>query len=172
MPSGSGVKTDAFQNYGTNAGTAAGALSTVNPIYSKLATGTVGLTPQQQSNALTASGQSLGGGVASAVGQGDLMAARTGNVGGYTAALDDASRQAGVQQSSNALGVQNQSDQIARQNQQIGLGGLSGIYNDANGQANQSLQVANQAQPGFFSKLLMASLQPGASAYGAYANNN
>ena len=154
----SGVKQDALNQYGTNASTAAGALSTVNPIYSQLATGTVGLTPQQQSNMLTASGQSLGGSVAGAVGQGALMDARTGNAGGATATLDDVARQAGVQQSANALGVQNQSAQIARQNQQLGLQGESSIYNNANGMATSDLNTANNVRPSTWSQLLMGGI--------------
>lgn len=162
--SGSGVKTDALSNYGTNAGTAAGALNTVNPIYSQMATGTDGYTPTQKSNMLTSSAQSLGGGVSSAVGQGGLLAARTGNAGGATAALDDASRQAGVQQSTNSLNVQNQSDQLAEKNQQIGLAGLNSIYADANGQADQSLNTANNAQPSFLQKLALGAVGAAGSA--------
>lgn len=156
--SGSGVKKDAFANYGTNAANAAGALDTINPIYSKLATGTVGYTPQQKADQLTASGQSLGGGVAAAVGQGGLEAARTGNAGGSAAALDDAAHNAATVQSSNALDVQNRSDDLATQNQRVGLGGLSSIYSGANQQADASLNTANNVQPGFLKTLANTAL--------------
>lgn len=156
--SGSGVKTDALRNYGTNAATAAGALGTVNPIYSSMATNPTGYTPQQKSNLLTASEQTEGGGVSAATGQGGLYAARTGNAGGAAAAIDDASRQAGVQQSENALGVENQDAQLADSHQREGLAGLSGIYANANGQANQSLQVANGAQPSFLKQIANTAL--------------
>lgn len=134
-------------NLQTNQGTAAGALNTVNPIYSQMASGTDGLNPTQMSNALTASSQSAGGGMSSAVGQGGLLAARTGNAGGATAAIDDAARTAGVTNSANALGVQNQSDAIARSNQAEGLSGLNAIYQGSNGQATGSLNAYNSAAP-------------------------
>jgi hypothetical protein len=151
----SGVKKDALANYGANSTAAAGALNTVNPIYSAMAKDPQGLTPAEKANSLTSSAQSTGGGVASAVGQGGLMAARTGNAGGATAALDDASRMAGVTNSANALDVQNRSDQLATQNQRVGLAGVNGIYQDANGQADASLNTANNAQPSFLKQLAM-----------------
>lgn len=156
--SGSGVKQDALSNYGTNSTNAAGALSTINPIYSSLAAGTTGYTPTEKANQLTASSQSLGGGVAGAVGQGGLQAARTGNAGGSTAALDDAARTAGVQQGSNALDVQNASDALATQNQRVGLAGESGIYNQANQQADASLNTANNVAPPFWQQLAKTAL--------------
>jgi hypothetical protein len=169
--SGSGVKTDALANYGTNSNNAAGALNTINPIYSSMATNPQGLTPIQKANALTASSQSAGGGVASAVGQGGLLAARTGNAGGATAALDDAARSADVTNSKNALDVQNQSDQLATQNQRIGLAGLNGIYDESNNQANASLNTATNVQPNFWQKLALQGVQSagqvGAAAAGA-----
>lgn len=143
--SGSGVEKNALANSSTATGQATTAYNDVNPIYSKLATGTVGYTPQQKSDQLTASSQSLGGGVSAAVGQGGLLAARTGNAGGATAALDDASRQAGVTQSGNALDVQNQSDQLATQNQRVGLAGENSIYNDANSTGVGYLNTADAA---------------------------
>lgn len=165
----SGVKDAAMTNYGTNSANAAGALSTINPIYSQMAAGGMGYTPQQKSDQLTASSQSLGGGVAGAVGQGGLMAARTGNAGGAAAALDDASRQAGVQQSSNALDVQNRSDQLATDNQRVGLSGLNSIYSGANGQADASLNTANQAAKPFWQQALLAGISGGGQVGAAYA---
>src|SRR5258708_4518766 len=84
----SGIKKDAIANYGTNATNAASAVNTINPIYSSMATDPQGYTPTQKANALTASSQSAGGGVASSGGQGGLLAARTGNAAGATPALD------------------------------------------------------------------------------------
>jgi hypothetical protein len=165
----SGVKKDALALSGTNSNTANSALSTINPIYSQMATGTDGLTAQQKANALTASSESAGGGVASAVGQGGLLAARTGNAGGATAALDDASRMAGVTNSKNALDVQNQSDALARMNQQTGLSGLNGIYAEANGQANANLNTASNVQPGFLQKLALQGAQAAGQVGAAYA---
>lgn len=164
--SSSGVKTDALANYGTNSANAAGALGTINPIYSKMAAGGMGYTPQQKSDQLTASSQAGGGGVAAAVGQGGLDAARTGNAGGTAAALDDASRNAVAQQSSDALGVQNRSDDLASKNQQIGLSGLNSIYSGSNSQADASLNTANQAAAPLWQQVLMGGIQ-GAGQIGA-----
>lgn len=144
--SGSGVEKNALNNSATAVGQATSAYSTANPIYSKLATGTVGYTPQQKADQLTASSESTGGGVASAVGQGGLLGARTGNAGAATAALDDASRNAVAQQSSDALGVQNRSDELATQNQRVGLSGLNSIYDNANKTGSDYLDIANSSQ--------------------------
>jgi hypothetical protein len=143
--SGSGVEKNALANSGTAAGQATNAYNTVNPIYSKLATGTVGYSPTQKANELTASSQSLGGGLAADVGAGGLLAARTGNAGGATAALDDAARNAASTQSSQALDVQNRSNDLATENQRVGLSGLNSIYNDANSTGVGYLNTANSA---------------------------
>lgn len=143
--SASGVEKNALANSANAVNQSTAAYNTVNPIYSAMATAPQGFTPTQKANMLTASSQSGGGGVASAVGQGGLYAARTGQAGGATAALDDAARSAGVTNSSNALNVQNESDQLATQNQRIGLSGLNGIYNDANSTATNDLNTANSA---------------------------
>lgn len=144
--SGSGVEKNALANSGQAVDQATSAYNTVNPIYSKLASGTVGYTPQQMADEKTASEQSTGGGVSAAVGQGGLYAARTGNAGAPTAALDDAARNAGVTNSDNALDVQNRSDALATQNQRIGLSGLNGIYDDANSTGEGYLGIANNNQ--------------------------
>lgn len=140
-----GVEKDALAANGTATGQAASAYNTLNPIYSAMATNPQGLTPTQKANALTASAQGTGGGVASAVGQGGLYAARTGNAGAATAALDDASRTAGVTNSTNDLSVQNQSDAIARQQQTQGLNGLNSIYSGANSTGLGYLNTADNA---------------------------
>jgi len=140
-----GVEKNALAAQGNAVNQSQAAYNTVNPIYSSMAASPQGFTPTEKANALTASSQSLGGGVAGAVGQGGLLAARTGNAGGATAALDDAARGAAVQQSTNALDVQNQSDQLATQNQRVGLAGLNGIYNNANSTALGNLNTANSA---------------------------
>lgn len=146
MASSSGVEKNALNNSAVAGNTASGALSTINPIYSQMAEGNMGFTPQQKSNMLTASGQSLGGAVSGAVGEGGLLAARTGNAGGSASALDDAARTAGVQESSNALGVENADASLAHQNQITGLNGLNSIYDDANKTGVDYLNTANSAQ--------------------------
>jgi hypothetical protein len=89
--------------------------------------------------------QTNAGGVASAVGQGGLYAARTGNAGAATAALDDAARNAMVQNSKDNLAVENEDAEIARQNQKLGLAGESGIYEDANRTGADYLNTAGSA---------------------------
>lgn len=141
----SGVEKNALNNSANAVTQAQDAYSTVNPIYSEMATGDYGLTPQQKANLQTASMQSTGGAVAGAVGQGALQAARTGNAGGSAAAIDAATR-AGIQQESkNALDIQNEDAQVARQNQQTGLSGISDIYKDANATGSDYLNTANSA---------------------------
>lgn len=147
---GSGVKADAIQQYGNSTGQAQSAYNTLDPIYSQWATNPQGLTPQQKSDMLTASGQSLGGGVAAATGEGNLDAARTGNEGAMAGALDDAARQAQVQQSQNALGVENQDAQLARRQQEMGVAGLDSIYNHAGDMGQSYLALANNAKPSFW----------------------
>lgn len=163
------AKNQALDASKTSSATAAGALGTLNPIYTSDAQGTNGLTDQQKADLLTASGQSLGGGVASAVGQGGLLAARTGNAGASTAALDDAARNASVQQSQNALGVQTASDALAQQNKENALSGLNSIYGTATGSQGQNTSTAVQAtkQP-FWQSLLQSGVQA-AGAVGSAA---
>jgi hypothetical protein len=79
---------------------------------------TAGYNQGQINDMTTASNQSLGGAVGGAVGQGNLMAARTHNAGGYATALDDSVRNAGRQQSQNALGVREDSAKLSAQQQQ------------------------------------------------------
>src|SRR5258708_3695971 len=134
-----------------------------------MATNPKGYTPIQKANALTASSQSAGGGVASAVGQGGLLAARTGNAGGATAALDDAARSADVTNSKNALDVQNQSDQLATQNKRIGLAGLNDIYNEANGQADASRNPANPTLLRFSTQLGLRGVASAGQVGGLFA---
>ena len=150
MSSSSGVKQNAFAISGQNQALAQQASGTALPLYQQLAQGNQGFTPQQSANMLTASGQSLGGGQAAAVGQGALMQARTGNAGGYASAIDDAARQAGVQQSQNALGIQDQSAMLAHQNQLAGLQGLSGLNAQGTQGAISALNTANSAQQPFW----------------------
>lgn len=143
--SGSGVEKNAL-NASANAGQQAqAAYNTVDPIYSEMASGNVGLTPIQKSRMLTASGQSLGGANAGAVGQGALYGARTGNAGAATAAIDDSARSAMEKQSENALDVENKDAQLASQNQRFGLSGISDIYSDANRTGEGYLNTADSA---------------------------
>ena len=164
MASGSGIKQDALANYGVQGNTASSAYDIANPVYEQEVNDPYGLTPQQKTNQLTASGQSLGGSVAGAVGQGGLLAARTGNAGGASAAIDDAARQAGVTQSGNALGVENQDALLARQQQTQGLDGERSIYDTATGAGISDLNAANNASSSFLKQLLLQSVSSAGAA--------
>ncbi len=166
---GSGVKTDALAGSGTATSNAAGLYSPLTSSYAALASGTDGLSPQQKTNALTASGQSLGGSAAAITGQGALEQARTGNVGSYAAIADAAMRGGGAQESANALGVQNQSDEIARQNQRVGLAGETGLYDTNSQDALSYLNVANNAAKPFWQTALLQGISSAGQAAGAYA---
>lgn len=144
--SGSGVEKNALNQSGIAGNQAASSYGTISPIYAQEATTPTGYTPQQRADQLTASSQSLGGGVASAVGQGNLTAARTNNVGGYNLALDDAARNASEQQSQNALDVENQNANLMEKQKQEGLAGLNSIYSDANKTGADYLNIADSSQ--------------------------
>lgn len=154
MASGSsGVKKDALGSYGTATGQATDAFNVANPIYTQMATRPTGYTPQEQANLTTASNQTLGGSNAAAVGQGALASARTNNAGGYQAAIDDAARTSGAQQSENNLGILNRSADLKRQQQTQGLEGLSNEYGTASKTGMGYLDLANQAKPTFWQNL-------------------
>lgn len=140
-----GVEGQALNGYGTASGQATNAYNTAMPIYQQMATRPQGYTPQEMANRTTASLQSLGGANSAAAGEGALASARTNNAGGYQAAIDDAARQSGAQQSQNVLGIMDQSDALQRQQQQEGLQGLSNIYGEGNSAAQGYLNTADQA---------------------------
>jgi hypothetical protein len=163
------VEKAALGSYGAATGQATNAYNIANPIYAQEATNPQGFTPQQKADMLTASNGALGGSNSAAVGQGALLAARTNNAGGADAAIADAARAAGAQQSQNALGVDNQSAMLARQQQQQGLAGLNGIYADANGAAQGYLGTAEQAaQSNPWMTVLQSALGGSSAAASAY----
>lgn len=129
-----------FSGRGTSAWNAA------FPELQQNATNPTGFSNQQLANMNTANSQSVGGGQAAAMGQGNLMAGRTRNTGGFGAALDESARGAGRQLSQNAVGIQNANAQLAQQKQQSALSELGGLYgqnvqglNDMLGQSNNAI---------------------------------
>jgi hypothetical protein len=94
---------------------------------------------------LTSSSQSLGGGQSSAVGAGDLMAARNRNAAGVAASADDSARDAMATQSKNALGVDTASTNLANQRQQDAASGLQNLYNTNTQAVLSSLGLSNAA---------------------------
>jgi hypothetical protein len=152
MPSDGGVQNNAMNAAKTAQGQAGGAYNQLNPIYAQMANNPQGFTSQQKANMLGASAQSLGGSMSAATGQANLATARTGNIGGYSAGLDDAARSAGVTQSQNAMGVENQDAALQRQQQSQGLDGLNGLYHGASSTGQGYLNTAEDAQKNNFLK--------------------
>ncbi len=119
-----------------------------------------GMSPTELSDARTAGEQSVGGSVAGAVGQGNLQAARTGNAGGYAAALDQAHRTGIAQNSQNALNVQNANTGIKLAQQQSGLQGMQVLQSGAEqgqlgamGNNVGAINAETSASPGWFQNL-------------------
>lgn len=128
--------------FGSRAGSAWNALF---PTLMGDATNPQGLSATEKANMNTASSQSLGGGVASAVGQGNLAAERTKNPGAFGAALDSASKHAGETASKNALGVEEASSNLAHQKQQAALTELGSLYGTNVKGLGEMMDAANGA---------------------------
>lgn len=128
--------------FGSRAG---GAWNALFPQLMQDATNPQGFNPTEKADMLTASNQSLGGGVASAVGQGALTAERTKNPGAFGSALDSASKHAGETASHNALGVEEASSNLAHEKQQRALTELGGLYGTNVKGLGEMMDAANQA---------------------------
>ena len=166
-----GIEKDALAMQGKAASDSGSAFGAANPVLTRMATDPMGYTQQQKSDMLTAGGQSIGGSTAGVVGQGNLTAARTNNIGGQSMALDAAARAGDQQSSVNALGVLNQDAELKQKQQQFGLQGLQGEYSDANrtgidalGQATNAGNATNAAWQG----PMNAALGAAGTAAGAY----
>lgn len=112
------------KQYGAASDTLSGQLT---PIYSQMATNPQGMTPGEINDAKTATMQSTGGSVAGAVGEGNLEAARTGNAGGYQAALRDAARRGIATNADKSLAVQNANTVLKEGQRDQGVSGLQGL---------------------------------------------
>jgi|SRR5665213_2566784 len=129
-------------NYATQANNnQTSAYNALDPMYMTEMTNPTASPLYQAEN--TASNQALGGATASAMGQGNLMAARTNNKAGYAPALDSAVRTAGQTQSenaaNNAAGVQKSGAagvQGLESGQQQELQGMMGLAPSTIGQMN------------------------------------
>ena len=167
MSSSTGVKKDAFQQYGQAqaqnkglAGNAQNIYGSLTPELQAQAAAPQGYTPQQKSAITTAGEQSAGGSMAGATGQGALLAARTRNAGAGANAIQQSGRNAGDQLSRVATGTEVGSANLANEQQQNAQKGLEGIAGtelggslNALGLGNQALNVENQAKPSFWSQL-------------------
>jgi hypothetical protein len=95
--------------------------------------------------------------------------ARDNNIGGLGASISAAARAAGDRNQEAVLGVENQNTQLENQRRAAALGGLSQIYEDANGQANANLGTANQAAKPFWQQALLQGLGSAGQVASAYA---
>lgn len=127
-----------------------------------------GFTPADEAAMETGAQQSAGGSQSAAVGQGGLLAARTGNAGAAQRSIADASRGAGEQLSQNLLRIRTQNAQLKQRQREQGLSELGGLFgtnveggNRALGEIAPLVQAnlnAEQADPWnqFFSGLAKA----------------
>jgi hypothetical protein len=141
-----GTAQEAKQNAGAgasqNAAYAGRASDVYNSLFPQLQNQAANGLPMADQAALnTASQQSLGGSQAGAVGAGNLMAARTRNAGGATAAIAESARSGERQNSQNALGTVGKN--IAAK--QMALQAMQGLYGENANAGNNALQGSNSA---------------------------
>lgn len=141
----SGVESQALKRNGVNAGQADQSFGTIAPAYTRLTTGTAGYTPGQLADMQTSALQSTSGKLADASGLATLAAARTGNAGASTAALDDIARAGTAAVSDADLGISRDNANLEQQNMRFGLSGLTNLYGDANSAADANLGTAANA---------------------------
>lgn len=98
-----------------------------------------GYNPTQLAGMNTAAQQSAGGSQSAAIGQGGLLAARTGNAGAPQAAISEASRNAGQSLSKAALGIQGEQAERQQQQRDNAIKGLGGLYGTTQGAATGNL---------------------------------
>lgn len=126
------------------AGNANALYSTLAPELESEAAHPAGFNPAELADMNTAAQQSAGGATAGAVSQGALRAARTGNLGGSDAAIQEAARNGGQTASKAAVGIKNQNAMLKQNQRRAALSGLQGLYGTNAGASIGSLgQVAN-----------------------------
>jgi hypothetical protein len=117
----------------------------LTPFYSGEMTNPEGLGDESVAKMNTAAQEAAGGAVSSAVGAGNLMAARDRNSGGFAPALDESVRNAMKSNSDAALGVQNEDALLKEQQKQEGAAGLHNLYGTENNDVLSSLGLQNQS---------------------------
>jgi hypothetical protein len=129
-----------------------GAKSNSGDLYSQLfpalkgeAMSPQGYAPLDKAAMNTASQQSIGGATAGAVGEGDLVGARTRNAGSFAPAADEAVRSGERQLSDNALNVDGQNANLKEAQRQAGLGGLGSMYGTNTSAMLSALGLGNQS---------------------------
>lgn len=137
-----GKENAAGADFGSRAG---GAWNALFPTLVGDATNPQGLSATEKANDLTASNQSIGGGVASAVGMGNLAAERTKNPGAFGAALDASAKHGMETASKNALGVEMASSNMAHEKQQRAIAELGALYGTNVKGLSEMMDNANKA---------------------------
>ena len=125
-------------------GNASSIYSTLAPQLQAEAAHPSGMSPTDLAAIDTATKQTAGGTQAGATGQGALLAARTRNAGGADAAIANAARSGGEQQSQATLDTQMANEKLKEHQQQAGLTGLEGLYGE---NLSGGLQSAGQIAP-------------------------
>lgn len=147
------------KQYGADSDTLFGKLV---PMYSTMATNPTGMTRQELNDTRTSSMQSAGGSVSGATGQANLDVARTGNAGGYAAALADAARKGIATNADNALKTNMLNTTLKEQQREQGIAGLQGLQTsrqsaglNALGQTADSINAeVNAGNSGWFQNML------------------
>jgi hypothetical protein len=166
--------------YGTQAG---GIASSIIPTLERQAAGQgTGFTPVDLNAMRVAAQQGAGGAASGLTGQANLMAARTRNVGGFGAALDQAARQRMQQLSQSNLDIQAMNAQQKLAQQRAAQQQLAGLYGTdvsaqlkAMGLSDEDLKTALQAgQTGWLENTMgtlgaLGQLGSGAGAVGLKA---
>lgn len=104
--------------------------STLVPQLQADASNPQGYDPKDLAAATTAGSQALGGSTAADIGENNLLAARTRNIGGFGAGGGESARASKRQFSQNALGLQMQNADLKQQQKQTARSALQNIYNN------------------------------------------
>lgn len=126
--------------------TATGLTGNATSLYSNLAPGLEaqaaapsGFSPADEASMETGAEENAAGSGASAIGAGNLAAARTRNAGGFGQAVSDASRGAGETLSRGLLGARNANAELKQHQRDSAVNGLEGLYGTNVGGANTAL---------------------------------
>lgn len=147
---------------GTSGANASGIFTPLLQQYQSEAINPQGISNTGMTAENTASQQSTGGSTAGAVGQNNLMAARTRNKGGFQIANDESARAGMRQNSQNAVENIARNEQLKQVQKQEGMAGENSLFNSnlqaqlsALGAQNNSTGELNQAgQSGWFQNML------------------
>jgi len=119
--------------------------STLLPFFNQEMLNPQGFNPQTMGEMNTVGGQVASGQVGQAAQAAKLAGARTGNLAGTNAAIDQAAREGMKSQSGNALDVNLENQKLKTAQQQAGVSGLSGLSNEDLQAALNSINAASGA---------------------------